>query len=70
MQRTDGNINMLNYQSSGLTVGLKIKGWGVVISGHNLPTPMVEIGITDLPKSGGPLMKKKCNLTGTTLFLS
>ena len=29
-------------------------GWRVVMWGHNLSlTPLVEIGLTDLPKSGG-----------------
>ena len=28
-------------------------GVPVLFGGHNLPPPLVEIGLTDLPKSGG-----------------
>ena len=28
-------------------------GWHVILGGDNVPPPLVEIGLTDLPKSGG-----------------
>ena len=36
---------------SGPSQGLKIRGGHVILGGENVP-PLVEIGLTDLPKSG------------------
>ena len=37
---------------AGPSQGLKIRGGLVVLGGENVP-PLVEIGLTDLPKTGG-----------------
>jgi hypothetical protein len=37
--------------TSGASEGLKIRGCQYYLGGHNL-SPLVEIGLTDLPKSG------------------
>jgi hypothetical protein len=39
---------------TGLQEGLKIRGCQYLCGGHNLPL-LVEIGLTDLPKSGGAM---------------
>ena len=54
--------------SPGPSEGLKIRGgWPVLSGGHNLP-PLVEIGLTDLPKFGGfwhPQGRQACWCIGT-----
>ena len=43
-----------NIHCAGPSEGLKIRGGGAVLfGGHNLP-PLVEVGLSDLPKTGGP----------------
>ena len=47
-------------EMTGPSEGLKIRGVPVLFGWHNLP-PLVEIGLTDLPKFGGAMA-----LPGTT----
>ena len=49
----DNFCNVL-YFDTGPSEGLKIRGVPVLFGGHNLP-PLAEIGLTDLPKSGGAM---------------
>ena len=41
------------FYGAGPSQGLKIRGGHVILGGDNVP-PLVEIGLTDLPKSGPP----------------
>ena len=42
------------YSDPGPLEGIKIRRVPVLFGGHNL-SPLVEIGLTDLPKSGGAM---------------
>ena len=44
--------NFDDYLGTGPSQGLKIRGGLVVMGGDYVP-PLVEIGLTDLPKTGG-----------------
>ena len=41
-----------NYYLAGPLQGLKIQGGHVILGGDNVPPPLFEIGLIDLPKSG------------------
>ena len=42
-----------SVHSAGPSQGPKIRGGGLVVLGGNNVPPLVEIGLTDLPKTGG-----------------
>ena len=50
---TQGLINFLKIVSYRAVARSENPGGHVVLGGDNVPPPLVEIGLTDLPKSGG-----------------